>query len=168
MSASVPAEPLGVGRRRSSLRPLLAILAIALAGGVTAAVVAFVAARPDSEPSDAENLPPAPSAVATATIGGATGNPSAPRNIRLRDNGTSITLGWTDPSKGTVSFIVAGGQQGAIRQLQVLTPGSTTYTINGLNPRLDYCFTVAAVYDTTRVELSDLTCTKRTSASPTR
>jgi hypothetical protein len=37
-----------------------------------------------------------------------------------------------------------------------------------LNPKLDYCFTIAAVYDTKRVELSDLACTKRVGASPTR
>ena len=58
-------------------------------------------------------------------------------------------------------FIVAGGQQGALRQLQVLAAGATTYTLNGLNPKLNYCFTVAAVYGTDSVALSDLACTQR-------
>jgi hypothetical protein len=48
-----------------------------------------------------------------------------------------------------------------MRQLQVLPAGTTKYTINGLNPGLDYCFTVAAVYGTQDVQLSELVCTKR-------
>jgi len=54
---------------------------------------------------------------------------------------------------------VAGGTQGAIRELQGLPAGTTKYTINGLNSKLDYCFTVAAVYGTQDVQLSDLACT---------
>jgi Interferon-alpha/beta receptor, fibronectin type III len=67
-----------------------------------------------------------------------------------------------------VPFIVAGGRVGALRQLQTVSAGSTTYTVNGLNPTVEYCFTVAAVYDTSRVELSDLACTKRATASPSQ
>ncbi len=148
---------------------MLIILAVALVGGSVAAVVAFVAARPgpvdDGRPDGIGVVASGAASPSSAAPGGGAG---APRDLKLRDEGTSVTLTWTDPSSGTVSFIVAGGQQGAIRQLQVIVPGTTTYTINGLSPRLDYCFTVAAVYDTTRVELSDLACTKRASASPRR
>lgn len=141
------------------------ILVVAVLGGITAAVVSFVAARPDRPAARQDGQAP-PSATAAAQPGaGASGttvgNAKAPGSLRLRDDKTSITLTWTDPSKGSVPFIVAGGQQGALRQLQVLAAGATTYTLNGLNPKLDYCFTVAAIYGTDSVALSDLACTQR-------
>ena len=149
------------GRRRSPLVAILIILIVALIGGAIAAVIAFMAARPKDQAAPDNNVvTSAPPAKATPASG-------APRDLKLRDDGASVTLTWTDPSAGTVPFIVAGGRQGALRQLQTMQPGTTTYTLNGLNPKLDYCFTVAAVYDTSRVELSDLACTKRASTSPT-
>jgi hypothetical protein len=128
---------------------IVIILIVALIGGAIAAVIAFFAARPKTASAPHNNV------VTSAPASG------APRDLKLRDDGASVTLTWTDPSAGTVPFIVAGGRQGALRQLQTVGPGTTTYTLNGLNPKLDYCFTVAAVYDTSRVELSDLACTKR-------
>ncbi|MEV0129451.1 fibronectin type III domain-containing protein [Dactylosporangium sp. NPDC050688] len=153
-------------RRRSPFIALLVILVVAVLGGVTAAVVSYVAARPDRPAAERSEPPPASAAPSRTGAGqagasGAAGDPKAPGSLRLRDDKTSITLTWTDPSKGSVPFIVAGGQQGALRQLQVLAAGATTYTLNGLNPKLDYCFTVAAVYGTDSVALSDLACTQR-------
>jgi hypothetical protein len=136
-------------RRRAPVVAIVIIIIVALVGGAVAAVVAFMAAKPKTNSEPHNNV------VTSAPAGG------APRDLKLRDSGTSVTLTWSDPSAGTVPFIVAGGRQGALRQLQTVEPGTTTYTLNGLNPKLDYCFTVAAVYDTSRVELSDLTCTKR-------
>jgi hypothetical protein len=60
-----------------------------------------------------------------------------------------------------VPFIVAGGNQGTMRELQGLPAGTTRYTISGLNPKLEYCFTVAAVYGTQDVQLSESACTNR-------
>ncbi|MEV4138062.1 fibronectin type III domain-containing protein [Dactylosporangium sp. NPDC049742] len=148
-----PAPP----RRRSPLIALLVILVVAVLGGVAAAVVSFVAARPDRQAGAPAPASAPPSATGEATPDGA----KAPSALKLRDDKTSITLTWTDPSPGSVPFIVAGGQQGALRQLQVLAAGATTYTLNGLNPKLNYCFTVAAVYGTDSVALSDLACTQR-------
>ncbi|GGM13926.1 hypothetical protein ACFFX1_31925 [Dactylosporangium sucinum] len=148
-------------KRRSPVTALLVIALVALVGGAAAAVVAFVVARPGGTDQAAPPLATATSGPAPSQGGGPTGNPRAPTQLRLRDDRTAITLTWIDPSAGTVPFIVAGGQEGALRQLQVMPAGSTTYTINGLNPKLDYCFTVAAVYSTDSVELSDLACTNR-------
>jgi hypothetical protein len=151
-----------VARRRSPLVALLVILIVAVLGGITAAVVSFLAARPDSPAARQEGQPPASVAASgSGPSGAAADTPKAPGALKLRDDKTSITLTWTDPSKGSAPFIVAGGQQGALRQLQVLAAGVTTYTLNGLNPKLDYCFTVAAVYGTDSVALSDLACTQR-------
>ncbi|MFF5232231.1 tetratricopeptide repeat protein [Dactylosporangium sp. NPDC000521] len=144
-------------RRRSPLIALLVILVVAVLGGVGAAVVSFVAARSDRQTGAAAPASAPPSATGEAS----TDSAKAPGSLKLRDDKTSITLTWTDPSQGSAPFIVAGGQQGALRQLQVLAAGATTYTLNGLNPKLDYCFTVAAVYGTDSVALSDLACTQR-------
>jgi hypothetical protein len=136
------------------------IIILALVGGAIAAVIAFVAAKPKNQ--SAPPAKPHNNVVTSAPAGG------APRDLKLRDEGATVTLTWTDPSPGTVPFIVAGGRVGALRQLQTVPAGSTTYTVNGLNPTVEYCFTVAAVYDTSRVELSDLACTKRATASPSQ
>jgi hypothetical protein len=90
--------------------------------------------------------------------------------VRLRDEGTSITLTWQDPSGGEVPFIVAGARAGEqSRPFAQLPVGRTGYTVNGLNPRLQYCFTIVAVYSTDEVVPSALVCTRRTSnPQPTR
>lgn len=87
-----------------------------------------------------------------------------PSNIKLVDSGGSVTLTWTDPSGGTVPFIVAGGRIGASdAPYESVPPGRTTSTIYGLNDRFDYCFTVAAVWSSTVVERSERVCTTRLS-----
>jgi hypothetical protein len=82
--------------------------------------------------------------------------------VRLRDDGGTVTLTWADPSHGTVPFFVEVGKPGAQLQLYGTLPqGETTYRVVGLNPRLDYCFSVIAVYGTNVVAPSNLVCTQR-------
>ena len=93
----------------------------------------------------------------------------APAGVRLRDEGSTITVTWIDLSGGTTPFIVSvarAGQQA--RPFANLPIGTTTYTVNGLNPRLEYCLTVVAVYSTENFSASDLVCTRRTSPAPSR
>jgi hypothetical protein len=88
--------------------------------------------------------------------------PAAPRDVRLRDNGASVTVTWTDPTSGSVPFLIAEGRAGEqLRALQPLPAGQTAYTLNGLNPTLDYCFAVVATYSTNLVATSDPVCTDR-------
>jgi hypothetical protein len=88
--------------------------------------------------------------------------PSAPKDVKLRDDGTSVTLTWTDPSSGTAPFLIAEGRVGEqLRALQPLPAGQTAYTLNGLNPTFDYCFAVVATYNTNVVATSDPVCTDR-------
>jgi hypothetical protein len=156
-TSAPPLLPVPAKQRRNPLIAFAIVAALALIGGAVAAVIAFTAAAPDREPDN----PPGTAPVEPA---------GAPTGLELHDAGSSITLTWTDPSQGTVSFIVAGGQDGSgIRPLHTLLPGATTHTVHGLNPRLNYCFTVAAVYDTNRVAVSDLVCTRRnTTPTPSR
>ncbi len=90
-----------------------------------------------------------------------------PGGVKLVDDGEAITLTWTDPTKGTVPFIVAGGRAGEeLKAMANLPPGREDYVINGLNPALDYCFTIVAVYgaDADEVAPSEQRCTSRKSA----
>ncbi|WP_433614740.1 fibronectin type III domain-containing protein [Dactylosporangium sp. CA-139114] len=157
-----PVEPELPRQRRSPMVAIVVIAVVAVLGGAAAAAVAFVSAGgkgPGPAPTVAAPQPgdPASDEPSAAAIGGG----RAPRELHLRDDRTSVTLTWQDPAKGTVPFIVAGGTEGGMRELQGLPAGTTKYTINGLNPKLEYCFTVAAVYGTQDVQLSDLACTRR-------
>jgi hypothetical protein len=115
---------------------------------------------------------PAGSSTPAATTPSVALSPAkaAPSGVRLRDGGDSITLSWQDPSGGTAPIIVAGARAGEeSRPFAHLPPGPTTYTVNGLNARLEYCFTVVAVYSTDSVAVSPLVCTHRASnPQPTR
>lgn len=133
----------------------ITILALLIAAG--ALMFAFRANNTSqggttSEPDSVSSPSPTPSSSV-----------SPPTNLALVDNGSSVTVTWTDPAGGTAQFIVAAGQGTDLSTQH--TTWDTTFTLNGLNPKLDYCFTVAAVYDTDRVAVSDLACTKRTSSS---
>jgi hypothetical protein len=143
--------------RRHSRVPLFAlvlVVAMALIGG---GITAYLVLRPPGRG-------PGPRASASAAAAEVL---RPPGDLRLRDDGSSITLTWTDPSKGTVPFIVAGGHAGnALSPLGSVESGKTTYTLNGINPTADFCFLVAAVYSPEHTVPSVLVCTRRTSTSP--
>ncbi|RQX19721.1 hypothetical protein DDE19_03125, partial [Micromonospora ureilytica] len=86
----------------------------------------------------------------------------APGDLKLRDDSNTITLTWTDPTGGAVPFMVAAGRAGqALRVMATVDPGRTSYTVNGLNSRVDHCFTVLAVYSTDSFATSGQVCTAR-------
>ena len=132
-----------------------------------AAVVAFVMAisavfivkglrnRPASP-----TLLPATTAKATATLKPT--DAGAPRNVQLADGGSSVTLKWTDSTPGSVQFAVLGGQRGAEPKLQkVLSPGTTTLTLQGLSTDADYCYIVMAILSTESYARAPEVCTHR-------
>jgi hypothetical protein len=109
----------------------------------------------------------APSSDAT-TPSPSPGRSPAPGDVKLVDNGGSITLTWTDPSSGQVPFIVAGGRDGTpSAPVQSLEPGHTTTTISGLRTDVNYCYTVAAVWSADTIMMSPRTCTHRLSTTQT-
>jgi len=112
-------------------------------------------------PSNATTPTPAPTVPSAAV-------PSKPTGVRVRDDGASVTLTWRDPTDGTVTFVVAGSRKGtASAPMQTVPAGRTKATIYGLNPKFDYCFTVAAVYSTELVAPSSRVCTDRSSTGGT-
>jgi hypothetical protein len=141
------------------------VVAIAAAVAVMASAIALIVVLTDRSGA------PAGQPGNTATSASASppqANP--PGRLQLQDDGSVITVTWTDPTSGSVPFILAGGQAGQQqRALAQIPAGVTRYEENGLNPNLDYCFTVLAVYATDRLIPSDVVCTQRksgASASP--
>jgi hypothetical protein len=116
---------------------------------------------------------PAPTATATPTTPttpvSATpygGNGLPPGQVVMKDDGYSVTLSWLDPSAGSVPFLVTGGRVGEPpTPVASVAPGHTTQTLYGLNPKYDYCYTVAAVWSTDLVQPSPQVCTKRASTA---
>ncbi|WP_422770119.1 tetratricopeptide repeat protein [Plantactinospora sp. WMMC1484] len=148
-----PAAAAESGRGRGST----VAAAIAAGAAVLAAIVVVVAVlvdrggSPETGPVDERGEP----VVA--------GEP--PTDLKLLDEGSAITITWSDPSGGTVPFVVAGAREGQqTKPMSTLSAGETTFTVNALNPKLDYCFSVLAVYSTNEFAPSDLVCTDRDGA----
>jgi hypothetical protein len=139
--------------RRHSRAPLLVLVIVAAMALVGGGIAGFLVLR--TPPRN-----PGPGPVASATAGAGALKP--PGDLKLRDDGSSVTLTWTDPSNGTVPFIVAGGRQDSgLNPLQSVESGKTTYTLHGISSTADYCFLVAAVYSSQRTVPSQLACTRR-------
>jgi hypothetical protein len=161
-------DPLGEHHdRRSGRAPMLILVAIAvmaLLGGAVAAMAAFRASGSDRTTGTTS----APAAPTSASPSPSLGTAGAPTGVQIRDQGGTVTLSWTDPASAQVPFLIAGGPGKQVRAMGSTTAGVTTYTLNGLNAKLDYCFTVGAVYGVEQVAVSDFVCTHRTvSAAPT-
>ncbi|WP_433305427.1 tetratricopeptide repeat protein [Actinoplanes sp. CA-030573] len=85
-----------------------------------------------------------------------------PGNVRIKDAGTAITVTWSDPAGGKVSFLVAMAHPGEqLKPVSTLGPGKTIYEITGLSAKLNYCFAVVAVYRDDKFATSQQACTNR-------
>ncbi|MGW3783657.1 hypothetical protein ACWD5Z_03685 [Micromonospora chokoriensis] len=147
------------GRNRATL--IGAVVAAGVAVVAVAGLGAVVLTRDDPPPSGAAPTAVAPTGVAPTAAG------PPPGDLKLRDNSTTITLTWTDPSGGAVPFMVAAGRAGqALGVMATVDPGKTSYTVNGLNSRVDHCFTVLAVYSTDSFATSGQVCTARERTAP--
>ena len=156
--APVPARPyLGARDAASYGRGgvgLFAAIAAVLAAIIAVAALVFGLAHRSEESAGDPDVP---------TLGG-----PAPRDVRLRDGGTRISVTWRDPSEGTVSFLVAMGHPGEqLKPVSTLGPGQTSYEMSALNPSLDYCFAVLAVYRGNEFATSPQACTARVTGSAT-
>jgi serine/threonine protein kinase len=106
---------------------------------------------------------PEPTATPQATHFITASTQDAPKNVKIIDQrGTTLTVTWTDPTNGTVPFVVNGvGPNDEKLDPKYLDRGITTVTFVGLSPTRNYCFLVAAVYSTTHVAVAEQTCTRR-------
>lgn len=145
------------GRRGAGRRVLVpaAITGLVLVAAIAAATLLsgqLIDRRPEGTPTPT----PGTTDVITASAQG------APRDVRLVDNGTSVTLRWTDPAGGTVQFVIRGGPVGGSPlPLRDVGRGTTTLTYGGLDRGTNYCFLVAAVYTVNNVATAPRVCTTR-------
>ncbi|WP_433794850.1 hypothetical protein [Actinoplanes sp. CA-252034] len=104
--------------------------------------------------------PPTPVATASANVPQLAGDP--PTGVKLKDRGASIDLSWRDPSDGKAPFMITmardGQQHKPVAQVGL---GRTKTTVSGLNPKLEYCFAVVAVYSSDRYASSNQVCLGR-------
>lgn len=149
------AEPEEGGRNRTVVIVAVAVAVLAVAALVGVGVLVL----------NRDAAGPASPASATPSATTAAGPP--PGGLTLKDDSATITLKWTDPAGGGVPFMVAGGRVGqALGVMATVDPGRTSYTVNGLNSRVDYCFTVLAVYSTDSFATSGQVCTEREGDTP--
>jgi hypothetical protein len=88
--------------------------------------------------------------------------------LQLVDDGGAVTLTWPDPSGGQVPFVISGGRQGQeLLAIETIAAGRTTATVYGLNVNFDYCFTIAVVWSSDRIETSEPICTQRAGSTAT-
>ncbi|MDG4826640.1 tetratricopeptide repeat protein [Asanoa sp. WMMD1127] len=160
--------PMAAAAARERARGRSATVAAFVAAGaavVLALVVLFVVFRRETEPPRVGAVPDI-SAGAPVPSGPALGG-EPPSDLAVRADGDALLVTWTDPTAGTVPFILAAGRAGTqLRAMATIEPGVTRYLANGLSTKADYCFTVVAVYSTDKYAASGQVCTNRTADAP--
>jgi hypothetical protein len=127
---------------------VFAAISAVLAAVIAVAALVFVLANRSRDAGGDSDVP---------TLAG-----DPPGDVQLHDEGSRISLTWRDPSDGTVSFMVAMGHPGEqLKPVSTLGPGQTSYEMSALNPALNYCFTVIAVYRADKFATSAQACTSR-------
>lgn len=138
--------PAPVPPRRSRRGPVLFAVAAVLIGIVAGVLLT----RPDQSgvPVATSTTTTEPSATVSTTpslpVGG---DPAfAPTLKTVEDNGSSVTLVWTDPSDGNAEFVVVDVTGAKATALISLGAGTTSHTLEGLDPKAErYCFQVLAI-----------------------
>jgi hypothetical protein len=92
-------------------------------------------------------------------------------NVRVEDLGGTIRLTWDNAKTTDAPKLIVGQQTlpgAAPRNMGSVSAGATTTLVNGLNPKVDYCFVVLAVHSENAVGRSKPACTSRIIKSPVR
>jgi Tetratricopeptide repeat len=157
VSAPVPA-------RGSRLRTLAGIGAglgtvLVLAGAVAAVASGTGSSGPvRAAAAPARSAPPVPSPVPTVVAV----TRGAPRNVVLRDDGTSVTVTWSDPTDGSGTVLLSVGKAGKpAGPVRTLPPGTHEERVAGLDPAVDYCVVLAVAYVDDPVAPATQVCTHR-------
>jgi hypothetical protein len=142
-----------VRTRRRRQAALIAVLIATALLGVLSGYLLYTSTLRDqgAQPTDAPSLI-SPGAVISLDV-----------NIES-DDGTSVTLAWTDPSGGTQSFVaVQVDPNPDLSRTEVVPPGGArkTVTFFGLARDRNYCFRVGVVQSATEVTFSPEVCTTR-------
>jgi hypothetical protein len=120
---------------------------------------------PTSAPSvPATGQPTSTAAVTPTPI--TPGTEGAPTDVRIdEDNGTAVTLAWTDPAGGTRSYLAVAYLSGSdqAQEYKEVPSGSAqmSVTFTDLDASQDYCFTIGVIYSVTEVSAAPPVCTHR-------
>jgi Tetratricopeptide repeat len=173
VEAPMPSAPVSAPVGRAPRRRLRMLAGVAGAlGTLLVASGAVVAVAAGTGPSGTAPAGPAPAVVAPALSvtrptsappsPARSGTRGAPRNVTLHDDGTSITVSWTDPTDGTGSVLLALARAGQpAGPLRSLPPGTHEDRITGLDPTVDYCVVLAVAYPQDPVAPAAQVCTHR-------
>jgi hypothetical protein len=151
------------GRRGGLLAVLAGVTVIAVLSG------ALLYLRSDrSTPSSAPSgSGPGPSSTAAVTPTPVTPRTEgAPTDVRIEeDNGTSVTLAWTDPAGGTRSYVAVVYLSGSdeAEEFKEVPSGSAqmSVTFADLDADEDYCFTIGVIDSVSEVSTAPSVCTRR-------
>ncbi|WP_203896178.1 fibronectin type III domain-containing protein [Actinoplanes xinjiangensis] len=100
--------------------------------------------------------------VATASAGAPQLSGAPPTGVKLKDRGSAIDVTWRDPSGGKAPFMITMAREGQqLKPVAQVGLGKVRTTVAGLNPDLQYCFAVVAVYTSDRYASSNQVCTER-------
>ncbi|MEU4164883.1 fibronectin type III domain-containing protein [Actinoplanes sp. NPDC026670] len=149
-------RPGRAGRSRAG-HPLL--LATLLAAGVAAAAAVVILTLPGA---DGATTPPAQPTSGGAQPLTATSDPGSPQNVRLRDDGPSVSLQWDYPrdTKGEVLITVTRSDRPPVTVAE-LPAGATDYVVYSLSERYDYCITVGVRRAGQQIAAAAPVCTAR-------
>jgi hypothetical protein len=123
---------------------LFGLIAVLVGGAIGVAATVLPGQKETTQPQPIPSTSaPAPG---TASIPPGADPAFSPTLNRLQDNGTSITVIWTDPTAGRAQFVVIDVTGERARPLATIAAGTTTYTVDGLDPKAKrYCYQVIAI-----------------------
>jgi serine/threonine protein kinase len=151
------------GRRGGLLAVLVGVTVIAVLSGVLL-YLRSERSTPVGAPSAAATGLTTSEAVTPTPI--TPGTEGAPTDVRIEeDNGTSVTLAWTDPAGGTRSYLAVAYLSGSdqAEEYKEVPSGAAqmSVTFSGLDASEDYCFTIGVIYSVTEVSAAPSVCTHR-------
>jgi hypothetical protein len=150
-----PQQESGAGGsyRRNAVGLTVVATLVALAA-VAALVVVLIGREGD--------VPVTPVATASVSAGVPQLAGSPPTGVKLKDRGSAIDVSWRDPSDGKAPFMITMAREGQqLKPVAQVGLGKIRTTVAGLNPDLEYCFAVVAVYTSDKYASSNQVCTER-------
>jgi hypothetical protein len=175
--AADPRQPVPARPRPRRRRAVVAgVLAVALVAALVTALM-VTAGWPGSGRHPTGSGPTAGTAGRGAAAPGnadassaAPSSPSPdrpPLRVDLRDDGTKLVATWGVLPGGPAPIVVALSRAGQPATVVADLPaGATGYTVTKVDPRVEYCVIVAAVYPGETASGATSVCTQRAKATP--
>jgi hypothetical protein len=172
-----PRRPVPAGARPRRRRAVVAgVLAIAVVAALVTALM-VIAGWPGSGRHPTGTGPTMGTAgrgaAAPGTADASSAPPSSaapdhpPLRVDLRDDGTKLVATWGVLPGGPAPVVVALSRAGQPATVVADLPaGATGYTVTKVDPRVEYCVIVAAVYPGETASGATSVCTQRAKATP--